>query len=87
LQHIVKDEVFLPHVYIYQFDPWSVLNAVWNEVTESKEEIAKDVDTATVTYCKVCQGFVMENRGKLRKNSASIHIKIHKPCIMTNTFL
>jgi len=71
-QQIVKHEVFLPHSYICQFDR-SVLNAVWNYVNESKEEIAKDVDTASVTYFRV---FVLGNRGKQRKNSAYIHIKI-----------
>jgi hypothetical protein len=37
-------------------------------------EIAKDVDTATLTHCKVCQGFVMENRGKLEKKIQLLYI-------------
>lgn len=60
---------------------------MWSEVNESKEEIAKDVDTTNVTYFRVCQGFVMGNRVKLSKYSASIHIKIHELDILTNTFL
>jgi len=71
-QQIDKHEVFLPLSYIYQFDR-SILNAVWNDVNESKEEIAKDVDTASVTYFRVCQGICI---GKQRTNSAYIHIKI-----------
>jgi len=37
---------------------------VWNEVNYSKEEVAKDVDTASVTYFRVCQGICI---GKQRK--------------------
>lgn len=66
-QQIVKDEVFLPLFYIYQFDH-SILNAVWNDVHESKEKVAKDVDAASVTYFRVCQGICIGKQRKTEKN-------------------
>jgi hypothetical protein len=66
-QQIVKDEVFLPLFYINQFDH-SILNAVWNDVHESKEKVAKDVDTASVTYFSICQGICIGEQRKTEKN-------------------
>ena len=73
-QQVVKDEVFHPLIYIYKFDH-SILNAVWNEVNESKEEIAKDVDTANITYCRVCQGICI---GKQRKTEKKLSLYTYK---------
>lgn len=44
-------------------------------VNESKEEVAKDVDTASVTYFRLCQGIYI---GKERKTEKKFSLYTYK---------